>query len=70
MYSLILGSKVDSNFDELKKYIDIYYQECLRDINKSGYNCLSTKRIEAKWCVQEDFGNTTEAIKYFESLKG
>jgi hypothetical protein len=42
---------VDSNFDELKKYIDIYYQECNRDINKAGYNCASTKRIEAKWCM-------------------
>ena len=50
MYSLIVGSKIKNEFEDMLRYLDVYYQQCERDIfNKSG--CIKSKRIEAKWCT-------------------
>lgn len=50
------------------KYVDIYWEEQRFDFSL-GFNS-SRRRVPAKWCTQEDFGNDDYDIEMFNSWLG
>ena len=52
------------SIEDLKRNLDIYYEQ---DDQNWYTNYELKRRVEVKWCTQDDFGNDDEGIKIFET---
>ena len=56
--------------DELRTYIDIYFEQIYNDYSTGAKNNQKVERFEARACEQRDFGNTPTDIANFKKWDG
>ena len=57
--------------DELKTYVDVYFQQVEDDfITNPGKNTKTIQRLEARQCEAADFGDKPWLVDFYESWDG